>query len=551
MSKLCKLISLTMALVMLMAMASISAYAAGNYKTFATFNETYTFDEETTLGSGDETIFIANTDADDTISIGKDGDNSFLQVSATNGYPWFATYMGSGATAEDVVVKFDYYVNSTSGKDRISLHYANGTSKNVVWFDYAQLKVLDKTIMTIKKDTWYNFELHTDKEVDSAMYRIKEATADTWTEGWVTVDGYFSGVLNSNLSQIRFAVQKNNTYTSCYDNYSHSQENVEDAPRPKLYKAFDRYAETATFSESEDINHYVFIANAQTPTLAVDPENAENKVLNIYDAEKKSPWVGPYAEATGSSDTLQMTFDFYDANGNNAFEFVKLLLANNSQPFAVQFKNGKLLAGIDEMPIYDDNGEVLSYDANKWYTITIKMNWQTNYLQIGFKEKGAADYRWSTNPFYADFVRITSDNVNLSQIRIGYSRVFTNDVSFYIDNYSHTTAEDAVAATSDVTMAMLPKAITTKVDGVDVITGVESYAMTLSGEEKTVTLLVALYDELGRITDVKLSEVTCSDAIGTPVTVDLTGETFASWRGFVIGAMEDLCPLDIVESARW
>ena len=259
----------------------------------------------------------------------------------------------------------------------------------------------------------------------------------------------------------------------------------------------------------------------------------------------------PYAEGTGSSDTLQMTFDFYDANGNNAYEFVKLLLANNSQPFAVQFKNGKLLAGIDEMLIYDDNGEVLSYDANKWYTITIKMNWQTNYLQIGFKEKGASNYRWATNPFYADFVRIASDNVNLSQIRIGYSRVFTNDVSFYIDNYSHTTAEDAAASTSDVTMAMLPKALTTKVGDVTTVTSVESYAMTLSGEEKTVTLLVALYDELGKITDVKLSEVTCDDAVGTPVTVDLTGETFTTWRAFVIGAIEDLCPLDIVESAKW
>ena len=53
------------------------------------------------------------------------------------------------------------------------------------------------------------------------------------------------------------------------------------------------------------------------------------------------------------------------------------------------------------------------------------------------------------------------------------------------------------------------------------------------------------------ITKVKLSEVTCDDAVGTPVTVDLAGETFTTWRAFVIGAIEDLCPLDIVESAKW
>lgn len=547
MSKLCKLISLSMALVFLFALGIPQVYAApSNINDFA---QTCTFDDFDV-----SVLDPVNTSDSATVTVETvDGDNA-VKVDCTGAvYPWFYMYSGA-ATVGNLSFKFDFKTESTNMTFGLRARFADKSEPILLGLDHGSVDCLgNEAVFTYSKNIWYNVEVYIDNRAGKALLRFKEDSSATWSEKWIDDAGSFISNMNSNTGFIGLYMKTIKTYGSTdaawyIDNYSHT---VSSAGFKNLNTYFGGYAETATFSESEDVNHYVFIANAQTPTLAVDPEDAENKVLNIYDAEKGYPWVGPYAEATGSSDTLQMTFDFYDANGNNAYEFVKLLLANNSQPFAVQFKKGKLLAGIDEMPIYDDNGEVLSYDANKWYTITIKMNWQTNYLQIGFKEKGAADYRWATNPFYADFVRITSDNVNLSQIRIGYSIVSTNDVSFYIDNYSHTTAEDAVAIASDVTMAMLPKALTTKVGDVTTVTGVESYAMTLSGEEKTVTLLVALYDELGRITDVKLSEVTCSDAIGTPVTVDLTGETFASWRGFVIGAMEDLCPLDIVESARW
>jgi hypothetical protein len=117
----------------------------------------------------------------------------------------------------------------------------------------------------------------------------------------------------------------------------------------------------------------------------------------------------------------------------------------------------------------------------------------------------------------------------------------------YIDNYTHSTSSE-IAATADVTKAIKPKAVKTG----DTVTSVVSHAMTLSGVEKPVKLLVALYDSEGLLSEIVMSEdMICSTTEGTPLSVDLTGKTFSSWRGFVWRNLETLVPVELIDVNNW
>ncbi len=318
-------------------------------------------------------------------------------------------------------------------------------------------------------------------------------------------------------------------------------------PLPALYTYLDGYANPVTFSESEEVSHYVQSING-TAELTEDPLDTENKVLNLHDANKGYLWVGSFFQGTGDTDTLKMSFDFYDANGNSAYEFIRLVTDSNKQPVITLFKDGYLKYGEEDINIIGDDGQPFAYEANKWYSITFEANWLQNYVKMGFKEKGAESYRYATMPFFAHFIKCDQDRDWLSQIRIGYSSISADDVSFYIDNYSHSAAPEAVPAVADEVKAVYPREVKTE----GVITGIKTHVMTTSGQEKTAKLLVMIFDEEENISKVRVSEdVTCSTVTGEPITIDLTGDTFTTYKAFVWSGSNSLTPIDTIEAYKW
>ena len=103
------------------------------------------------------------------------------------------------------------------------------------------------------------------------------------------------------------------------------------------------------------------------------------------------------------------------------------------------------------------------------------------------------------------------------------------------------------AAAADVTMAVIPKEVKTG----DVVTELKTHAMTLSGKTEAVTLFVALYDAEGKLTKVKFKDGSCNTVVGSAVSVDLTGESFATYKTYVWGGNGTLSPIEVIESYKW
>lgn len=288
MSKLCKLISLSMALVFLFALGVPQVYAApSNINDFA---QTCTFD-----GMDVSVLTPVNIDTDNTVTIEEvDGDNAVKVAWKDTKNPWFYMYSGT-AMVGNLSFKFDFKTESTGMTFGLRARFADKSEPILLGLDHGSVDCLgNEAVFKYSANTWYNAEVYIDILAKQALLRFKEDGATTWSEKWLDDLGTFTDKMNNNegfiglyMKTIRTYGKKNSVWY--IDNYSHA---ISSYGFKNLNTYFGGYAKTATFSESEDVNHYVFIANAQTPTLAVDPEDAENKVLNIYDAEKKNPWVG-------------------------------------------------------------------------------------------------------------------------------------------------------------------------------------------------------------------------------------------------------------------
>ena len=563
MKKMRKIISLVLIAVFILSMSGISVYAAADFGWFATYNEIYDFegteDDPVTFGQKGTKVYVANESSTDptktsTIGLEEVGGNHFVKITkAANEYPWFALYNGSGAGTGDIALKFDFYAYSSTSKVRINAYYGS-TSDVLATFDFGNLLGPGNvsTGISYSPETWYNFELYTEKATDSVKLRLKSADSTEWQEKWITQKGLFDGKEDVELSQLRIDTQYSGAYSVGIDNYSHNVNTTEKVN--KRQEAFSRYENASSFDESSLVSDYVFEANntnGSAALLTADPLDAENKVLNLHNAGTEAGggalWAGTFMGSDGS-DTLKMEFDFNDANGAAASEFVRIVIDGVSkQPLVLVFEDGALKTANDRRILVSDaDGSDLSYDEDVWYTVSLEANWHTNFLRIGLKEKGAESFAYSTMPLFTEFISVKEAGKKLNQIRIGYISSASEETDFYIDNYSHNTT-DAAAETADVILAIKPKAVKTD----DVVTGIASYIATQSGREESVNLVVALYDESSSLTKILVSEESTSTTVGNSINVDLTGEIFTTWRAFVWDAQKGLSPVNIVESDLW
>ena len=535
----------------------------GDFGKFGTYNEPYDFegslDYPVTFGQNGTKVYVTNESSTNpsmtsTIGLEEVDGNHFVKITkAANEYPWFALYNGTGAGIGDLALKFDFYAYSSTSKVRINAYYGSSSAVLAI-FDFGSLLGPGSASSGIKysPETWYNFELYTEKATDSVKLRLKSADSTEWQEKWITQKGLFDGKEDVELSQLRIDTQYSGAYSVGIDNYSHNVNTTEKVN--KRQESFTRYEITSAFDESSLVSDYVFEANNTNGSAAAiteDPFDAENKVLNLHNAGTEAGggalWAGTFMGNDGS-DTLKMEFDFNDANGAAASEFVRIVIDGTSkQPLVLIFQEGALRISNDRSILVSDaDGSNLSYEEDVWYTVSVEANWLTNYLRVGLKEKGAESFTYSTMPLFTEFISVTEAGKKLNQIRIGYISSASDGSDFYIDNYSHTTT-DAVAETADVILAIKPKAV--KTDGV--VTGIASYIATQSGKEEKVNLVVALYDESSSLTKILVGEESTSSTVGNSINVDLTGEIFTTWRAFVWDANKGLSPVDIVESDLW
>lgn len=535
MSKLRRFVSFSVALVLLLALGMPQAYAvSGNINDFA---QTCTFDDfdVTTLGA-----VITSDNATVTVET-VDGDNA-VKVDCTGAvYPWFYMYSGA-ATTGNLSFKFDFKVETGSMTFGLRARFADKTEPILLGLDHGAVDCLgNEAVFRYSKNTWYNAEVYIDNRAGKALLRFK-ADADTaWSEKWVDDMTAFTSNMNSNTGFIGLYMKTIKTYASTdaawyIDNYSHS---VSSAGFKNLNTYFGGYAMPATFSETEELSYYVETANISgnsKVTIAADPLEHANSVLKLH-ADGSNPFVMPLNSSTDTGNSLHTVFDFYNPNG--AKMMLRLYLEGAKQPLVILLEDGTVKMTNDKTVTS------LTYTTDKWYTASLDMNWKNNYLNIGLKEKGADEFTYATVPFCTEFVNYS--DLKLVQIRLGYFTKPGSASDLYIDNYTHSTSSE-VAETADVTKAIKPKAVKTG----DIVTSVISHAMTLSGTEKPVKLIVALYDSEGALSDVVWSDDRkCSTTEGTPLSVDLTEKKFSSWKGFVWSNLQTIAPIELINVNNW